>query len=288
MKTKAFITSLALLASFGLYGNAAATTTVTLDDLVVKGSAADLGDDGIRLTSNTAWQSGSAFNTTPVDITHFHANFTYQYTGSTGSGSADGIVFVIKSTSSEGSGATGGAMGYFAGTEQSVTYLGISKSVGVEFDNWGNGNTYDDPDSKGNGGLNHIGIDVNGNPNTLQDVYTSLPPSTEINGSGTWYGWVDYDGTTMTVTTSQNADKSGATVLTYGDSGHPFLITEYVGSTTGLVGFTSATGTAAQNHVIKSFNYSPNPEPSTYVLMGIGALIAGLVGRRKLAVIGAE
>jgi len=282
MKTKAFITSLALLASFGLHGNASATTKLTVDDLVVSGSASDLGSNGIQLTAATAWQSGSAFNTTPVDITHFHASFTYEYIGSTKSGSADGLVFVVKSASSTGSGATGGGMGYYAGSEQNVAYTGISNSVGVEFDNWGNGSTYDDPDSGGNNGLNHIGIDVNGNPNTLQDVYATLPASpAEINGSGTWYGWVDYNGTTMTVTTSQNADKSGATVLAYGTSEKPFLITDYVGSSTGLVGFTAATGTAAQTHVVKSFNYSPNPEPSTYVLMGIGALIAGLVGRRR-------
>jgi hypothetical protein len=267
---KTVLASIALLTSLGLCNNAKAITVLNYEDfsttsgLVLNGTAHTTGNV-LRLTDAQAWSMGSAFSTTPVNVTNFSANFKFQYTG-TGHeyGSADGIVFVIKNAAS-GTGIDGGAMGY----------LGIPKSVGVEFDNWYNPE-YGDP-----GFLhNHIGINSNGSVNSIaiKDIYP-----TEFNGTGVWYAWVDYNGTTMSVSANNTGVKPATAMLS-----QIVNIPALVGSTNGLVGFTAATGAAMQNHDILSLNYSTNsmqpvPEPSAVMLTGIGGALVAAKLRKKRA-----
>lgn len=64
-------------------------------------------------------------------------------------GGADGMVFVIQNAAN-----TVGTMG------GGIGYGGLSHSIGVEFDDWNNG------EGDGNN-ANHAGIDINGNVNSV-------------------------------------------------------------------------------------------------------------------------
>ena len=64
-------------------------------------------------------------------------------------------------------------------------------------------------------------------------------------------------------------------------------IKKILGSSSALMGFTASTGGVTQTTRLLSFSESaPNPEPSTYVLMSVGAIIIGIAARRKKLIAG--
>jgi len=271
MKKKC-IAALVLLSGLGLQGNAYAGTVLTYSDFSstagygLYGNAVNSETDLQLIAANQSRQVGSVYFTSPVDVTSFNSSFSFSIAGKDGAGGADGLAFVIKSTNSSTLGGVGGNLGYG----------GIGQSVAVEIDIHSNAGTtgYNDV------GDNHVGIDVNGN---MSSIAYSPKISPNFDNTDIWYVWVDYDGAILSVYLNQQNSKPGSATLTYGSSETPFVIKDYVGSSSGLVGFTAATGGVTQTALLKSFNHnSPNPEPSTYVLLGIGALIAGMVGRRRL------
>jgi len=146
---------------------------------------------------------------------------------------ADGIVFVIQ-TNSNTAGSAGGGIGYY----------GIDNSIGIEFDTWGNdnpngsiidanGNTIAIDESKydlvnGTVSHNHVGINLNGDPESVDISHISTPFNSEFIGHADsidtsqyngvpltptsleivdnkawltrdWWAWIDYDGTTLEV-----------------------------------------------------------------------------------------
>ncbi len=267
---KKLIAFSALLVGPYLSGNAEAGTVLTYNDFSSTsgytryGTAVNSGND-LQLTSiNVEKRAGSVFFHTPVDVTSFNSSFSFSFDGTSTNG-ADGLVFVIKNKESSNLGGTGGLLGYD----------GINRSVGVEIDTHRNdpGVKYNDIDH------NHIGIDINGNIRSESQASVSQT----FNSNGVWYAWLDYDGAILSVYLNQQNSKPGSATLTYGSSAMPFVIKDYVGSSSGLVGFTAATGAVTQTALLKSFNHnSPNPEPSTYVLMGVGMVIAGIAARKKI------
>jgi hypothetical protein len=249
---KKLLASLVLLAGLGSYGNAMAIVDLTTADLNLSGTAQSIGDV-IRLTEAKDWATGTAFSSKSVNLSNFSAAFQYQFSDTGQWGTADGIAFVIKNADSV-AGANGGGMGY----------MGTPNSVAVEFDTW-----YNTEDLYNDKSANHIAIDVNGSMKS----FSELDVSPQFNGSGTWYAWVDYQNGVLTASTGQSSDKSDAVTISKAVD-----IPNIVGSSTGLVGFTASTGAASQNQDISAFQYSSNPapvpEPSTYVLMGIGGVLA--------------
>jgi len=271
---KQLLATLFMLGCLGINSQAHALpvlNTITLDDIApTPGSSATKLPDGVlQLTDNNrsdpTYQIGSAYSTSPVGIVTFNANFSFQYTGTySGHGSADGIVFVIKNPGSSTSGGNGGGLGYGTITTDGGSYTGIPKSVGIEFDNWYNGEI-GDPSN------NHIGIDVNGSM-VSQATYNISP---EFNNHGPWYAWVDYDGSLLSVSVSQTNSKPGSAMLSYNIGNLQSVIDAPAAS----IGFTGSTGWATQTQQVMSLYYNdppgvPVPEPNTVALLGIGGVLA--------------
>jgi hypothetical protein len=99
-----------------------------------------LGSLGIRLTDGGFGEAGSAFFTTPVDITNFSSTFFFHIVPGT-TPMADGITFTIQNAGPTALGPSGGGLGY--GPDQPGGPPGIPNSVAVKFDlfdNAGEGN----------------------------------------------------------------------------------------------------------------------------------------------------
>nr|WP_052314663.1 PEP-CTERM sorting domain-containing protein [Desulfobacter postgatei] len=181
---------------------------------------------------------------------------------------------MVQSVSSSIGGAGGG-----------IGYAGISPSVGVEFDTWGNASLHD-PSS------NHIGIDVNGvldhgsgSPNTVNVGHDSDPTKGFDNGQ-IWYSWIDYNGTTLDVRLSENNLRPDSPILS-----RDLDIPNILGVSDAFVGFTSGTGADYGNHDILAWEYRDEfdpihnqiPEPATFLLFGLGILGIAGVSRKKTA-----
>ncbi|MEI7707850.1 MAG: PEP-CTERM sorting domain-containing protein [Chlorobium sp.] len=266
---KALIFSIALLSSLVLHGNAVAGKVVNLNyndfsstgGVTLSGAAGQVGNAIQLSTQNVKNVAGGVFFTTPVSVSRFSAEFTFQFSNTFG---ADGMAFVIKNSGSSGTGP--GGLGVYGG---GLGYSSIKKSIGIEFDSSINtGNGYNDFDG------NHIAIDTNGSMNSL--AQSNVPVL--FNGTGVWHAWVDYDGIILSVSANQSGVKPGTAMLSQNMD-----IQSIVGSQTALVGFTAATGSNTQTTKLLSFSESsPAPEPSTYVLMSVGAVIAVITARRKM------
>jgi len=236
----------------------------SVSGLTLNGNASQAGNV-LRLTPATGWQSGSAFSTTTLalnNLNSFSTRFQFQITGSGGisdtdGSGADGLVFVVQTVSNNVGGAGGG-----------IGYQGISPSVGIEFDTYNNG-SWDD-----NNG-NHVGIDLNGNINSVTQVGV-LP---RFNDGNIWTAWVDYDGSSnqLEVRVNQTGLRPGAATLAYNVD-----LSSVLGTPNAYVGFTSGTGAAWGNHDILNWNFESKyapigsvPESSaTLPLLALG--LAGL------------
>jgi hypothetical protein len=286
---KTFIASITLLACLSLHREANAGSVIDFSNFssasgyTLLGSAQQSGN-AIQLVPNSINTVGGVVFNKPVDVTSaFSASFSFSFSKS---GSGDGMMFVIKNPASSGMfkysgtntitglGYTGEAIGY--GDRYGVP--GIRQSVAVEFDSHVNntaGLTNDTND-------NHIGIDTNGSMLSL--AQTAVLP--DFNSISPWYAWVDYDGASLSVSVNQTGTKPAVAMLSYGTLDHPFVISNYTGSSTGLIEFTASTGGATQLTTLNSFSFAPEagiaavPEPSTVVLLATGVVLIE-VGARK-------
>lgn len=190
---------------------------------------------------------------------------------SSGQQGADGMAFVIQRAAGNSLGSSGEGLGY----------LGINNSVAVEFDTWLNTNR-SDPNS------NHYGLNLNGSANSVQ---TALE-STRFDNGQKWTVWVDYNGTSLEVRSSQTGVRPTGTVLTYGTAGSPFDLASTIGGTSAFIGFTASTGSATGTHELLGFAFSNTylagglaavPEPSTWALLilGLGAVAVASWRRRR-------
>jgi hypothetical protein len=274
---KQILSTLMLLACFGVSGQVYAASALTLNDITpTAGSSATKTAGILQLTDNSladpTYQVGSAYSSSTVNLSSFNAAFSFKFSGSGTYGSADGLVFVIKNPGSKTSGGNGGGLGYGTITTGSGSYTGIPNSVGIEFDNWVN---YEVGDPSGN----HIGIDTNGNVQSLATANVS--PS--FNGTGVWYAWVDYSGSNLSVSVNQTGVKPGAAMLTYNIGS----LDPIIGSSGAVIGFTGSTGGATQTAQVLSLNFQTSPgspaavpEPGSLALIGVGGALA--MGRKNI------
>ena len=160
------------------------STLLDPSDFTLNGSAKfTIGTDGVssilRLTDDYG-QSSSAFLTNTIglsDNASFSTYFEFQITDSQTFGDedgpgADGLVFTIQTIANNVGGGGGG-----------IGYQDINQSLGIEFDTYYN-------DNFGDINGNHVGIDINGNLNSV----ASQPATNRLNNGNIWSVWVDYNG----------------------------------------------------------------------------------------------
>jgi hypothetical protein len=289
MMLVALSTAVTLKAQSLVFSNFTSTAGLTLTS---SSTALGNGTDGtvLRLVTATTNDRGGAFSTALRTVTGgFSTAFEFRLSGRGGSldttntAGADGFVFVLQHSGPSALGATGEYMGYGGGTA-------IGTSLGIEFDTFKN-STQSDPSS------NHIGVDTNGSVVSLATA--NITPDFDSVGTGTkWTGWIDYDGSTLSVRVSNTGVRPSVADLAYSISSS--ALQSILGATTAYVGFTAATGGAYANHDIIDWTFSDTyvpggvtagsaiPEPATYAgLAGMLALtmagVARMRSRRALA-----
>ena len=182
----------------------------------MNGHAAQAGDV-LRVTDGGDWETGSAFDNTPISLqgsfaTHFEVDL---YGGS--SPPADGITLTIQSSGVTALGTYGGSLGY----------AGVAPSLAVELDTYYN--TGVDPDA------NHVAILENG---VMDDLAPADPPF-NLYGAGPVDVWVDYDASALVLTVF--VGDHGAAQPTSPLISFPVNLVSLVGFS-GYLGFTGATG----------------------------------------------
>jgi Legume lectin domain/Chitobiase/beta-hexosaminidase C-terminal domain len=186
----------------------------------------------LRLTDGGTNEARTAFNTTPVNVTQFVTDFTFQLTNPSG----DGMTFTIQGVAPTAVGPAGGGLGY--GPDSPGLAPGIAKSVAIKFDLYNN---------------NGEGVDSTG---SYLDGASPTTPATDMTSSGVnlhsgdvFQVHVTYDGTTLAWKVTDTT-----TAKTFSSSA-PVNIPATVGANTGYVGFTGGTGGSTATQEVLSWTY---------------------------------
>ena len=211
----------------------------TAGGMQLNGKAA-LSGTRLRLTDTTALdEAGSAFFSTPVSVTSFTNDFTFQQSAPT----ADGMTFTIQRAAVTALGPSGGGLGYGPGTT-SVTSGGIATSLAVKFD------LYDNDGE----GTNSTGLYVNGVAPTIPA--TTLGGNVNLHSGDPFHVVMVYDGTTLTMTITDTIN----TAQTFTKSWRINIATT-IGGTTAFVGFTGGTGGLTTTQEVLTWTYSTSSVP---------------------------
>jgi uncharacterized protein (TIGR03437 family) len=282
---------------------AAAATTTTGTQFTYNGFASTAGltlvgsaatastSDGtvLRLTPASGDQSGAAYSTTAVTLGNnatFSTQFQFRLSNPGGEDPADGIVFVL-GTSTTGLGGVGVGMGY-----QGVG----GNSVGIEFDTYNNAG-FGLGNNDGNSS-NHVAIDTNGvlTNTDLTNVYgnqscgftngnpaqnSNTVPGCMSNGD-LWTVNISYNGSTLTVVLTDPAEGSSFTAI----NNYAINLASILGQSTAYVGFTSGTGAGWENHDIVDWTFANATQSAfcTYSLSPTSASVAAAQSTGTIAV----
>jgi fibronectin type 3 domain-containing protein len=215
----------------------AAATGLTLN------GTAKINGSNLQLTDTTANnEAGSAFSSSAVGVGKFTTTFSFQ--SDANPTSADGFAFVIQSVGATVLGPSGGGLGY--GPDAPGGAAGIGSSIAVKFDLYNNAGE----------GLDSTGLFTNGQSPTTGGI---APSSGSLDFSGTldlhsghvFTTTVSYDGTTLTVKTTDTTTNASATQT------YLVNIPGIVGGSSAFVGFTGGTGGLLANQNILSWTFTP-------------------------------
>ncbi|MGH9501341.1 MAG: L-type lectin-domain containing protein [Terriglobales bacterium] len=238
----------------------------------------------LRLTPDQGSQDGSAwFSTQQAVQGGFSTTFQFRFTQSGDTHTpADGIAFVIQSSSTTALGAGGGSIGYADGGGTCPTVDGsapcdvgggIRNSLAIEFDTYNNGTATGDPNN------NHIAVQSCGIGQTNSPAHTTINdynfPNCLIGSVASLQTPIMSDQNPHTAVISYTpptcTGQGCSGVLTVILDGSTVLTTQltlenYLSLATGgkaWVGFTSATGAAFENHDILSWTFTPQAQSGT-------------------------
>ena len=214
------------------YSNVASATTTneavlnfssgfegTTSVLTYNGSAAINGTSA-QLTNGGTYEAGSFFSNTPISISQFSTQFTFQTTQ--GTNTADGFTFCIQGNSPTALGPDGGGLGY--GPAYSTGTGGIPNSAAVKFDLYSSQG--EGPDSTG---LYLDGASPHGNS-------IDLSSTLDLHSGNVFQVNMTYNGTTLSVTILNPSTDASLT------QNYTVNIPAAVGANTAYLGFTGGNG----------------------------------------------
>jgi hypothetical protein len=207
--------------------------------LTLNGSATNVDDSRLQLTTGLENQAGSAFWNTPTNIQAFTTDFTFQISDA----EADGFTFTIQNVGPTALGDIGGGLGY--GPNPSGGTASIPNSVAIKFDIYNNAGE----------GSDSTGLYTDGATPTVPAV--DLTSSGIILSSGdTIDAHMTYNGTNLVMTLTDIVVNK---VFTYT---WPINITSTIGSNTAYIGFTGATGGETSSQKILTWTFSSTTSTS--------------------------
>jgi hypothetical protein len=218
--------------------------------LTYNGSAAINGTKA-ELTNGGYGEAGSVFSTTAVDVTGFSTEFTFQL--SAGSSIADGFTFCIQGNGPTALGPSGGGLGF--GPDHTGGTGGIPNSVAVKFDLYNNQGE----------GVDSTGLYTDGAAPTNIGSIDLTGTGIDLHSGDTFLVSMSYDGTTLSVTITDQVTSASAT------QSYAIDIPTTVGTSTAYVGFTGGTGGLTATQDILTWTYSPNATTSPNAPSGLGA-----------------
>jgi fibronectin type 3 domain-containing protein len=225
-------------------GFAGSTNKLTYNgSAVINGTKAELTNGGTN-------QAGSVFSTNPVDITRFTTQFTFQI--GAGTATADGFTFTIQGGAATALGSAGGGLGY--GTDGTNPGNVIGNSVAVKFDLFSNAGE----------GVNSTGLYLNGASPTSAGSVNLTGTGIDLHSGHVFQVTMNYDGTTLTVTTKDTSTNASAT------QNYTVNVTGAVGGTTARVGFTGGTGGQVATQDILTWTFAPNAPQAPNAPSGLG------------------
>jgi hypothetical protein len=217
----------------------------TVKGLTLNGSAINSDDSRLQLTAGAAYEAGSAFSNTAVNVESFTSDFTFQLSGSAPIG--DGITFTIQADGPTALGPPGGGLGY-GPDNPNVTTGGIPHSVAVKFDIYNNAGE----------GTDSTGVYVNGASPTVPGI--DLTNTGIVLSSGdTLTAHIAYDGAWLYLTIKDPVNGgvyAGRTSVN---------IPKTIGSTSAHVGFTGGTGGKLSSQKILTWTFTSQPQFTTQI-----------------------
>ncbi len=200
----------------------------------------------LALTSLNNDEAGSAFYTTPVDVTGFTSEFTFQL--SSGAGTGAGFTFTIQGVAPTAIGSNGAGLGY----------AGITRSVAIKFD------LYND-----NGeGVDSTGLFSGGANPTNTGSIDLTPSGVDLHSGDVMMVNMTYNGTTLAVTIIDTVTEQSAT------QDYTVNIPSLVGGNVAYVGFTAGAEGSPTFQDILTWTYAPDAAVSPYPPVGLGAVPA--------------
>ena len=216
------------------YGNGFGGAT----GLTFNGSATNVDDTRLQLTTGLANQAGSAFYNTPTNIQAFTTDFAFQLSNA----QADGFTFTIQNVAPTALGGSGSSLGYGPSPNTGTTG-GIGKSIAIKFDFFNDSGE----------GTDSTGLYVNGVAPTVPalDMTSS---GVLLNSGDTITAHITYDGYNLAVTLTDIVVNK-----TFYHLFSPVDIPDTLGSNLAYIGFTGSSNSESASQKILSWTYSAQP-----------------------------
>ncbi len=205
--------------------------------LTFNGSATNVDDTRLQLTTGLANQAGSAFYNTPTNIQAFTTDFSFQLSNAV----ADGFTFTMQNVAPTALGGSGGSLGYGPNPNTGTTG-GIAKSVAIKFDFFNNNGE----------GTDSTGLYVNGVAPTVPAV-DMTSSGVLINSGDAINAHMTYDGVNLIMTLTDIVVNKTFTHT------FPINIPATIGSNLAYIGFTGASSAGSSSQKILSWTLTSQP-----------------------------
>jgi hypothetical protein len=190
----------------------------------------------LLLTPSDIYQVAAAFHPEALNIQSFTTDFSFQILNA----EADGLTFTIQGSGPFAMGSQGGGLGYGPDPFDSQRTLAIDRSVAVKFDTYSNEGE----------GRSSTGVFTDGAVPTIPSD-DLIPYGIFLRSGRVINVHIVYDGVVLKLTITDRLSTLAPFTKEY-----PVDIPAHVGSVTGSVGFTAATGLKTGSHEVLNWTFT--------------------------------